>query len=268
MLLCDTAVKRCLVLKESTRKRVLQETIFVIRCCIDVMLGDNMRRFILHVVLCLGCAFASCLNVASAASNGSETSSPPDEDRYQAYVEKIAEATREDAVYHTPPQYPPSGESFDELAAAGAENIDFCIRYLAESKETGRQKLIALYSMYQLGVDDYVVFVRKLAKLYHSGLLFQRELSEGIHRYSDLPVEQYNNPKIQALFKEMAAQEDIPPDIKEEIRYIRSGEGFAETRKRDFDRQCMRWSEMRSISACVSLATQTLTVYAASWMTW
>ena len=84
---------------------------------------------------------------------------------------------------------------------------------------------------------------------------------------SDLPVEQYNNPKIQALFKEMVAQEDIPPDIKEEIRYIRSGEGFAEMRKRDFDRQCMRWSEMRSISACVSLATQILRVYAVSWVT-
>lgn len=228
-----------------------------------------MRRFILYCVLSLGCAFAPCLNVASAAANGSEASAPLDEDRYQAYVEKIAKATKEDAVYHTPPQYPPSGESFDELAAAGAENIDFCIRYLAESKETGRQKLIALYSMYQLDVDDYVVFVRKLTKLYHSGLLGPRELSGAIYyRYSLVAVEKYNNPKIQALFKEMAAQEDIPPDIKEKIRYIRSGEGFAEMRKRDFDRQCMRWSEMRSISACVSLATQTLWVYAVSWMTW
>src|SRR3954464_14950419 len=125
-------------------------------------MDDNMRRFILHVVLCLGCAFASCLNVGSAASNESEASAPLDEDRYQAYVEKIAKATREDAVYHTPPQYPPSGESFDELAATAAENIDFCIRYLAEGKGTGRQPLIALYSMYQLDVDDYVVFVRKL----------------------------------------------------------------------------------------------------------
>jgi hypothetical protein len=226
-----------------------------------------MRRFVLYCVLSLGCAFA-CLNVASAASNGSEASAPLDEDRYQAYVEKIAKATREDAD-RIAPQFPPSGETFDELAAAGAENIDFCIRYLAESKETGRQKLTALYSMYKLDVDDYVVFVRKLTKLYHSGLLGPRELSDAIYyRYSLVAVEKYNNPKIQALFKEMAAQEDIPPDIKEEIRYIRSGEGFAEMRKRDFDRQCMRWSEMRSISACVSLATRTLWVYAVSRMTW
>ena len=169
-----------------------------------------MRRFILYVVLSLGCAFAPCLNVASAASNESEASAPLDEDKYQAYVEKIAKATREDAGYHTPPQYPPSGETFDELAAFGAENIDFCIRYLAERREPGRQKLIALYSMYKLDVDDYVVFVRKLTKLYHSGLLGPRELSGAIYfRYSHVAGEQYNNPKIQALFKEMAAQEDI-----------------------------------------------------------
>jgi hypothetical protein len=227
-----------------------------------------MRRFILYVVLSLGCAFAPCLNVAGAASSGSEASPPLDEDKYQAYVEKIAKATREDAD-RIAPQFPPSGETFDELAAAGAENIDLCIRFLAESKDTGRQRAMAIYSMYKLDVDDYVVFVRKLAKLYHSGLLSQRELSDAIYfRYSHVAVEHYNNPKIQALFKEMAAQEDIPPDIKEEIRYIRSGEGFAEKRKRDFDRQCMHWSEMRSISACVSLATQTLWVYAVSWTTW
>jgi hypothetical protein len=227
-----------------------------------------MRRFILYCVLSLGCAFAPCLNVASAASNESEASAPLDEDNYRAYVEKIAKATRDYA--DSPPRKAlPPGKSFQELADAGAENIDLCIRFLAENKETMPQRGIAIGSMYKLDVDHYVVFVRKLAKLYHSGLLFERELSVGIHyRHSDLAIEQYNNPKIQTLFKEMAAQEDIPPDIKEEIRYIRSGEGFAQKRTDDFDRECMRWSEMRSISACVSLATQILSVYAVSWLTW
>ena len=245
----------------------------MIRCCIDVLSGDNMRRFILYVVLSLGCAFAPCLNVASAASNESETSAPLNEDSYQAYVEKIAKATRDYAeAYADNPirkafGFPPS-KSFQELVDAGAENIDLCIRFLAENKEMP-QRGTALSSMYKLDVDRYVVFVRKLAKLYHSGLLSERELSGGIHyRYSDLVIDQYQNPKIQTLFKEMAAQENIPPDIKAEIRYIRSGEGFAEKRKRDFDRQCMRWSEMRSISACVSLATRILWVYAVSWLTW
>jgi hypothetical protein len=226
-----------------------------------------MRRFILYVVLCLGCAFAACPNVASAASNGGEASAPLDEDRYQAYVEKIAKATRESADWIAP-QYPPSGESLDELAAAGAENIDLCIRYLAENKETGRQRFIAFTSMYKLDVDHYVVFVRKLVELHHRGQLSDGGLSYGLRpRYSDLVIEQYQNPKIKALLKEMAAQ-DIPPDVKADIRYIRSGEGFARNRIRDFDRECTRWSEMRSIAACVSLATQILSVSAGSWVTW
>src|ERR1700719_362564 len=123
-----------------------------------------MRRFILHVVLCLGCAFAPCLSVCSAASNGSEASATLDEENYRAYVDKIAQAARDDAAWRPPKDLPP-GESFEDLAAAGAKNIDLCIRFLAESKDTGRQREVAIYLMYKLDVDDYVVFVRKLANL-------------------------------------------------------------------------------------------------------
>jgi hypothetical protein len=122
--------------------------------------------------------------------------------------------------------------------------------------------------MYKLDVDGYDVFVRKLVELHHRGLLSDGELSRGVRpRFSDLVIEQYQNPKIKALLKEMAAQEDIPPDVKAAIRYIRSDEGFAQKRWDDFDRECKRWSEMRSIAACVSLAPQILSVSAAS-LTW
>jgi len=176
-----------------------------------------MRRFILYFLLSLGCAFAPCLNVASAASNGSETSSPLDEDKYQAYVEKIAKATRDSADWIAP-QYPPPGESFDELAAAGAENIDLCIRYLAESKGTGRQRWIAISSMYKLDVDGYDVFMRKLVELHHKGLLSDSELLMGTRpRFSDLVIEQYQNPKIHALLKEMAAREAAAPQFGKRV---------------------------------------------------
>jgi hypothetical protein len=218
-------------------------------------------------MLCLGCAFASCPNVANAASDGGGTTSPLDEDRYRAYVEKIARATKEDIETRVAPQYPPSGETFDALADAAPENIDLCIRYLNESKENERQKRMAIYSMYKLDVDDYVVFIRRLTKLYHSGLVNQWWLSGAIYsRYSLVAVDKYDNPKIQALFKELAAQEEFPPHLKEEIRFIGSGEGFARKRRNDFDRECMSWSQMRSISACVSLATRILKIYAVSWM--
>jgi hypothetical protein len=174
-----------------------------VRCCIDDTLGDNMRRFILHVVLCLGWAFAPCLNVANAASNGSETSSPLDEDRYQAYVEKIAEAERDTAHVDKTPEYPLI-KSFQELAVAGAANIDLCVRFLSEREHADNGFVI--YSMYKLDVDGYDVFVRKLVELHHRGLLPDAGLSMGVRpRFSDLVIEQYQNPKIHALLKEMAA---------------------------------------------------------------
>jgi hypothetical protein len=224
-----------------------------------------MRRFILHVVLFLGCALAPCLNVASAASSGSETSPPLDEDRYQTYVEKIAKAETDTAhVIKTPAL--PEIKAFQELAAAGAANLELCVRYLTEREHA--DEVFIIYSMYKLDVDGYDVFVRKLVELHRRGLLSDRGLSYGVRpRFSDLVIEQYQNPKIKALLKEMAAREDIPPDIKEEIRYIRSGEGFARKRWDEFDRECKRWSEMRSISACVSLATQIVWVSAVA-LTW
>jgi len=122
--------------------------------------------------------------------------------------------------------------------------------------------------MYKLDVDGYDVFVRKLVELQHRGLLSDGELSRGVRpRFSDLVIEQYQNPKIKALLKEMAAQEDILPDVKADIRYIRSGEGFARKRWDDLNKECASWLQMRSIAACVSLATQVLSVYAVS-LTW
>jgi hypothetical protein len=223
-----------------------------------------MPRFI-HVVLCLGCAFATCLNLASAASNESETSSPLDEDRYHAYVEKIAKAERDTDHVNKVLEYPEI-KSFQELAAAGAENIELPIRFLTE--EGREDKGFVIYSMYKIDADGYDVFVRKLVELHHRGLLSDRELSMGTRpRFSNLVIEQYQNPKIKALLKEMATQEDLPPEVREDVRYIRSGEGFARKRWDEFNRDCKRWSEMPSIAACVSLATQILWVSAVS-LTW
>jgi hypothetical protein len=225
-----------------------------------------LRRFILYCVLSLGCAFAPCLNVASAASNESEASAPLDEDKYRAYVDKIAKATRDAAGAFKALEYPYI-ESFQELAAAGAENIELCVRFLTEEGHAG--EVFVIYSMYKLDVDGYDVFVRKLVELHHRGLLSERGLSYGLlPRFSNLVVEQYQNPKIQALLKEIEAQDDIPAEMKATIRSFRSGQRFEWKRTSEFDRECMRWSKMRSISACVSLATQILRVYAVSWVTW
>jgi hypothetical protein len=224
-----------------------------------------MRRFILYCVLSLACAFAPCPNVASAASNGSETSPPFDEDKYQAYVEKIAKAKRDTAGVMKSLEYPYI-QSFQELAAAGAENIELCLRFLTEEHAA---KVFVIYSMYKLDVDGYDVLVRKLVKLYHGGLVSDEALFWGLlPRFSDRVIEQYRNPKIQALLKEIEARDDVPGRIKTIILSIRSGQRLAWKRTSEFDRECTRWSEMRSISAGVSLATQILRVYAVYWVTW
>lgn len=229
-------------------------------------MGDNMRRFILCCALFLGGAFAPCLNVANAASNGSEASAPLDEDNYQAYVEKIAEAERDTAHVNKILEYPYI-KSFQELAAAGAENIELCLRFLAEREHANKEFVI--YSMYKLDVDGYDVFVRKLVELYQRGLLSDSGLFWGVlPRFSDRVIEQYRNPKIQALLKEIEAQDDIPAETKEISQSIRSGQRFEWKLTRKFDRECMHWSEMRSISGCVSLATQALKAHAISWITW
>jgi len=220
-----------------------------------------MRRFILYFLLSLGCAFAPYLNVASAASNGTF-----DEDRYQAYLEKIAKAERDAAGAMKAVEYPYI-KSFQELAAAGAENIELCLRFLAERDHA--DKLFVIYSMYELDVDGYDVFVRKLVELYHRGLLSDWELFGGLlPRFSDRVIEQYRNPEIQALLKEIAARNDIPAEIRSTILSIRSGQRFAWKLTGEFDRECARWSEMRSISACVALTTRILKVYAIYWVTW
>jgi hypothetical protein len=108
-----------------------------------------------------------------------------------------------------------------------------------------------------------------LAKLRDEALISPEELQYALFpRFSvDMIYDNYEDKRIRLLLGEIEARHDIPPDLKATIRYVRSGDRFAENRIRDFDRECMRWSQMRSIAACVSLATQILRVDTVSWMT-
>jgi uncharacterized protein (DUF885 family) len=159
-------------------------------------------------------------------------------------------------------------QAFEKLADSNTESPELCIRFLSEKEHAEYQKYLAILSMYKLSIEQYVAFVRNLAALRDRGLISPKELLEGVlPRFSDLVIEQYQNSKIQALLKEIEARDDFSAEMKTTIRSFRSGERFASRRESEFDRECARWSEMRSISACVSLATQMLKAYAVSWMT-
>ena len=160
-------------------------------------------------------------------------------------------------------------EGFQKLVDASVESPELCIQFLSEKTHTEGQRRIAIRAMYKLSIDQHVSFVRSLAKLRDKALISPEELEHALlPRFSvDMIFDNYEDKRIRLLLGEIEARDDTSPDLKATIRYVRSGDRFAENRIRDFDRECTRWSKMRSIAACVSLATQVLTVYAGSWMT-
>jgi hypothetical protein len=210
------------------------------------------------------CVFGPCPRPAPPEPSGGSAASS-----YEAYADKAVATDR---------NYERIGVSvygwlginnFQQLVDASVRNPDFCIRFLSDKKRSERQRRIAILAMYKLSIDQHVVFVRNLATLRDRGSISPEELMRGLlPRFSDLVIEQYRNPKIQALLKEIEAQDDIPAEMKTNIRSYRSGQRFAWKRTSEWDRECTRWSEMRSISACASLATQILKAYAIYWVTW
>jgi hypothetical protein len=265
-----------------------------------------MQRARIWLLLCFGCLFSCCPGIAAAEPSSREAGGSYDAGSYGALVDRLITSDPQDwcAFSSCPRPAPPepSGGSaassyeayadkvvatdrnyerigvsvygwlginnFRQLVDASARNPDFCIRFLSEKEHTEYQRYLAMLSMYKLSIEQYVAFVRNLAALRDRGVISPKELLEGLlPRFSDLVIEQYQNSKIQALLKEIEARDDFSAEMKTTIRSFRSGERFAWRRESEFDRECARWSEMRSISACVSLATQMLKAYAVSWMT-
>ena len=230
-----------------------------------------MRRTLIWLLLCSGCVFGCCTGAGSAEpSSNSETGNLPEAGRYLAYADDVIAFTRISEASLAMSVYADLGtEGFQKLVDASVESPELCIRFLSEKTHTEGQRRIAIRAMYKLSIDQHVSFVRSLAKLRDKALISPEELEYALlPRFSvDMIFDNYEDKRIRLLLGEIEARDDTSPDLKATIRYVRSGDRFAENRIRDFDRECTRWSKMRSIAACVSLATQVLTVYAGSWMT-
>lgn len=213
-----------------------------------------MRRARIWLLLCFGFLFGCCPVIAAAEpSNGSETGTLSEANRDEAYADKVLAVDRKRELAGVSVYNYVGMQAFEKLADASTESPELCIRFLSEKKHTEHQRYLAMLSMYKLSIEQYVAFVRNLAALRDRGSISPEELLEGsLPRFSDLVVEQYQNPKIQALLKEIEARDDFPAEMKTTIRSFRSGERFAWRRASEFDRECARWSEIRSISACVS----------------
>jgi hypothetical protein len=229
-----------------------------------------MRRSLIRLLLYFGCLFGCCLGTAAAEpSNGSETGVLSEANRDQAYADKVIAVDRRRELAGVSVYNYVGMSAFEKLADASTESPELCIRFLSEKKYTEHQRYLAMLSMYKLSIEQHVAFVRDLAALRDRGLISPQELLNGLlPRFSDLVIEQYQNPKIQELLKEVEARDDFPAEMKTTIRSFRSGQRFAWRKTSEWDRECTRWSEMRSISACASLAAQILKAYAFSWVTW
>ncbi len=234
-----------------------------------------MRRARIWLLLCFGCLFGCCPEIA-AAEPSSRTANGSYDARNRALVDRLMTSDPQDwcAFSSCPRPAPPepSGGSaasnyegyadkvvatdrnhervgvsvygwlgiddFQQLVDASARNPNFCIRFLSEKKHSERQRHVAILSMYGLSIDQHVVFVRNLMKLRDQDLISPEELTSAmVPRLSTTMVlVHYQDEGIQSLLKELEARDDIGPSPKSRIRSILSGEALEE--RRLFDLEC------------------------------
>src|SRR5665213_442981 len=234
-----------------------------------------MRRARIWLLLCFGCLFGCCPDMAAAEPSSREAGGAYDAGSHEALVDRLITSDPQDwcAFGSCPRPAPPepSGGSaassyeayadkvvatdrnyervgvsvygwlginnFQQLVDASTTNPDFCIRFLSDKKHSERQRHVAILSMYGLSIDQHVAFVRNLMKLRDQDLISPEELMRGVFpRFSwKMVYEHYQDKGIQSLLKEIEARDDIGPSSKSEIRSVLSGEALEEHRLFDLD---------------------------------
>jgi hypothetical protein len=197
-----------------------------------------MRPAFIWLLLFVGCFFGGCTG-AVAAEPSRDIGGPSDAGAYQDYADNVIAFERSYQASSPVSVYGYIGmASFEKIADAGVGNPMLCVRFLSEAKYTESQRRIAILAMYKLSVDQYVAFVRDLAKLRDRGLISPKELKSGLYpRLSVNTVyEHYQDKGVRLLLSEIAARDDVGSSDKDEIRRILSGEALEEGQK--FDREC------------------------------
>jgi hypothetical protein len=199
----------------------------------------GMRRALIWLLLYFGCLFGCCPGtVAAEPSNGNETGTLSEANRYEAYADKVIAVDRKRELAGVSVFNYVGMPEFEKLVAASSESPELCVRFLSEKKYTEHQRFMAMLSMYKLSIEQHVAFVRNLATLRDRGLISPEELMSGLlPRLSTMMVfEHYQDKGVQSLLKEMEARDDIGPSSKSLIRSILSGEALEE--RRLFDLEC------------------------------
>jgi hypothetical protein len=120
-------------------------------------------------------------------------------------------------------------QPFNDLSSHASDQIDACIDFISNAHPTHQQIEIAILSMHQLKVRDYVRFAWKTVDLYDRRLLTYWEFVSAIfpeQSWSAVATENYNDPEIRTLLETIAARPDIQANEKSWIADILSGDAW------------------------------------------
>lgn len=113
---------------------------------------------------------------------------------------------------------------FDDLSNEGGKNIDECLKFLAAGGQIRQQRQIAILSMHELGLKDYVHFMQEIIGLYHRGLVTSAELDLAFFpgpNFSRVLTENYRDKDVQDIFRAVRARAGITEDEQQALdRYL------------------------------------------------
>lgn len=116
---------------------------------------------------------------------------------------------------------------FDDLSNEGVKNLDDCLEFLAKGGQIRQQRQIAILSMHELAIADYIRFMRDLIALNRRGLVTQAELDLAIDpgvNFTDVFSQHFGDKDVEPLFRAVFERPDAPPGMK-----ARLDEFFAST---------------------------------------
>ncbi len=120
-------------------------------------------------------------------------------------------------------------EPFNNLSSWASDHIDACVEIISDAHPTPRQIEIAILSIHELSVRDYVRFAQKIVDLYDQRLLTYWEFVSAIfpeQSWSAVVIENYDDAEIRALLEKIAVRSDIAPNEKSTITDILSGKAW------------------------------------------
>jgi hypothetical protein len=191
-----------------------------------VFLATSQGAATLALVLLVGFAVPS-----ARAGQWNSDALISDEGRFEAFRDRILDIDKAsgDNFFN-------SGRGFDVFVSVGPfndlvfdarRNIDACIRFLSEPSHTAKQRRIAILSMHELGIGDYVIFVRKLVDLFIASKATEGELFDAIYHtppYWDVPTAHFDDLRIRPVLLFIAGLPGVAPKNKQLLFATLSGD--------------------------------------------